>query len=794
MKRTNTVSNALNTGNAMLDPGDGLPLIPIPLDGQFPGRPGPAGPGVPEGGTAGQYIEKTSDGSTQWATPSKSKVGLSNVDNTSDANKPISNATRDALDTKPSQIEFDFALQSKADLSDGKVPVSQLPTDALVTDANVAAVVDGAQTGPAIDARINTQVTPVVEQITADYIAGDQAVIDAAAAAVDANPKIATLEAKNATQDTLIASGAYQGARLTSGDLFTLPPKTYSIHNNADAANVSNLPEVRGGAVTVTGGVGSVMRSITFEPYGRGYYFRTVNSGTTDGVFGAWERWDRPGGVNLLPNATDLNTLHDDKHWIISNAANAGTLINWPPQFENWPGHLEVLGSTNQQTVQRVTGTASRHIIVQRVSTFPTGSWTAWEQVWPATIPDPGPSPTVTENAFASEQLKQWFIRRRGGFIGTGGKAAVALRFDHGAVNFRDIVLPLLRKYSLPAGLAINPGQARLDLAENAGVTWAEYNAWAAQDGVEPWNHGMTHTGASTTAEFDYEIRQSRDLLAQMMPDCAIEGWLMPGVTGAYGGAGASNEVDSFFAYEAGRLIKATHAVASGQGGGLMRPQAGHIIDGQTHYGLDSVTDAQVAIGTIQQAQSLGAALQVFLHPSLIGADGRTNAAVLDEVFGFIAAERDAGRLIVLTPSGLLLADASHSRRSNLLVNPEFEPDATGWDSTGWAQSGSNPTAVFTNGTTEITQTISVGASQGWARGAMREIRAKVKTTTTEGVTGTLRLGTATRDFTIPAGDTDWHEIRVQGVIPLTTSAITVGLKRTGGGLIMAESIHAEAV
>ena len=202
MKRTNTVSNALNTGNAMLDPGDGLPLIPIPLDGQFPGRPGPAGPGVPEGGTAGQYIEKTSVGSTQWVTPSKSKVGLPNVDNTSDADKPISNATRDALDTKPSQIELDFALQGKADLSGGKVPVSQLPTDALVTDANVAAQVNGAQTGAAIDQRITTQATPLVQPIVADYIASSQVVVDAAAAAVDANPVIAGLESRVVTVET----------------------------------------------------------------------------------------------------------------------------------------------------------------------------------------------------------------------------------------------------------------------------------------------------------------------------------------------------------------------------------------------------------------------------------------------------------------------------------------------------------------------------------------------------------------------------------------------------------------
>lgn len=108
MKRTNTVSNALNTGNAMLDPGDGLPLIPIPLDGQFPGRPGPAGPGVPEGGSTGQYIEKTSSGTTQWATPTKAKVGLSNVDNTADVDKPLSRLMVEALTGKLSRIEADF--------------------------------------------------------------------------------------------------------------------------------------------------------------------------------------------------------------------------------------------------------------------------------------------------------------------------------------------------------------------------------------------------------------------------------------------------------------------------------------------------------------------------------------------------------------------------------------------------------------------------------------------------------------------------------------------------------------
>lgn len=67
-----------------------------------PGQDGIAGPGVASGGTSGQYLKKDSatDYDTSWATLDKASVGLSNVDNTSDANKPISNATQTALNLK----------------------------------------------------------------------------------------------------------------------------------------------------------------------------------------------------------------------------------------------------------------------------------------------------------------------------------------------------------------------------------------------------------------------------------------------------------------------------------------------------------------------------------------------------------------------------------------------------------------------------------------------------------------------------------------------------------------------
>jgi hypothetical protein len=54
----------------------------------------------------------------------KNAVGLGNVDNTSDANKPISTATQTALDGKQNTSTYGYATLDAG----GKVPVSQLPS------------------------------------------------------------------------------------------------------------------------------------------------------------------------------------------------------------------------------------------------------------------------------------------------------------------------------------------------------------------------------------------------------------------------------------------------------------------------------------------------------------------------------------------------------------------------------------------------------------------------------------------------------------------------------------------
>ncbi len=57
---------------------------------------------LPSGGAIGTFLKKNSatNFDAAWVQPIKSDVGLANVDNTSDANKPISSATQTALDAK----------------------------------------------------------------------------------------------------------------------------------------------------------------------------------------------------------------------------------------------------------------------------------------------------------------------------------------------------------------------------------------------------------------------------------------------------------------------------------------------------------------------------------------------------------------------------------------------------------------------------------------------------------------------------------------------------------------------
>ena len=72
------------------------------------GDKGDTGTGVPDAGASLQVMRMDSDGiGTEWATPTKAIVGLTNVDNTSDVDKPVSSATQTALEAKASIVQLD---------------------------------------------------------------------------------------------------------------------------------------------------------------------------------------------------------------------------------------------------------------------------------------------------------------------------------------------------------------------------------------------------------------------------------------------------------------------------------------------------------------------------------------------------------------------------------------------------------------------------------------------------------------------------------------------------------------
>jgi hypothetical protein len=85
---------------------------------------------LPSGGTTSDYLR--GDGS--WQVLNKSTVGLSNVDNTSDANKPISTAVQGALDGKQTTL----AIPSQAEAEAGTATIARAWTAQRVLQAITA--------------------------------------------------------------------------------------------------------------------------------------------------------------------------------------------------------------------------------------------------------------------------------------------------------------------------------------------------------------------------------------------------------------------------------------------------------------------------------------------------------------------------------------------------------------------------------------------------------------------------------------------------------------------------------
>lgn len=116
------------------------------------GATGATGPGVPDGGSVGEVLIKLSgaDQDTDWHTLVKGDIGLGNVDNTSDANKPVSTDQAAAIAVVQSDINTHEANTSnphsvtKSQVGLGSVDnVQQQPLDSDLTAIAALTPTDG---------------------------------------------------------------------------------------------------------------------------------------------------------------------------------------------------------------------------------------------------------------------------------------------------------------------------------------------------------------------------------------------------------------------------------------------------------------------------------------------------------------------------------------------------------------------------------------------------------------------------------------------------------------------------
>ena len=464
--------------------------------------------------------------------------------------------------------------------------------------------------------------------------------------------------------------------------------------------------------------------------------------------WGRWKRIDR--SIQTLTSSDSLDDLSDGTYTPISNSA--ATALGLPTPNVG-PVRQETTDSGAVSQMWNPISSDPRIYVRSKIS----GSWTPWAKFSPSSDNGGG---SAAVSSVEREMRLAAANARRGGTYGTGGLAVFCMLFDHGTNNFISKILPLLQKYNLTAALGLNSQMysAGYQFASSDNQTsFAQLQAMALANGIPLWNHGRLHNGGGES-----EIVGGRNELQASLPLIPIENWLH---TGAYGDFASGSSFAKYWENQIGSVIMNSHAYLTGDIQEPIKP-----LSGQAKPGFDGqwIDGGQTAInlvkGYIQQAQKVGGAVMTRQHPMYLDAAGYLTTAQLDAFMAWVAAERDAGRLLVLTPDLINLADADRTRRRNLL-------DGSG----GVGDQGRLiPASMY-----EL------------ARGSVNEIHAKVRLATA----GTVRLqvtGTglsASKTFTVPANT--WVDLRKYFTIPLTgTTDLNVTCWALSGSGLQVEALN----
>lgn len=540
----------------------------------------------------------------------------------------------------------------------------------------------------------------------------------------------------NAALAALLAGASfYQRTLAATDDMDALKSGVYGVTNGRIAERLG-LPSSRPGALTTVsvGSSGALTRIYqSIEVSGTRLFLQSRLSGLTS----AWT--EVPSSIfwhdTALTSTADLATIAPGVY-VVSNVVVARALglpRERPGIFVKFP-----VGDGSIQTFTSMEDGDVAPIEFKRARTL-AGADQAWAPADGVGSNDPGP--------IRRSILQQRLTARKGGRIGTNGNGAIALRFDDAPVEFRTRVLPELVKRGLPftrvstsesiCGTPIDPSE------------FTTMQKYCIESGGEVWNHGSNHLNATGDAAIETTLIGALQTLRVKMPRIPIDCFAPPGGSAmSYDGYMPSDTIAGWTDTYAGSLISAYHALASGYFmDSYYRPIDGVLRDGQIHYSVDSYT-LTAAKTLIDRSRDWKVGVVMMWHSNNIGSPGYMSLADFTATMDYLDAARDAGHVMVLTKSGLAVADSSTSHRDDILT----------------ATSG-NPYSA----------TILYPQYRQNIPGSTRELTATV--TGAAGATVTSMVGESTKTHTIPARGT--LQLRHPATIPNDLTSLKVSIDAT---------------
>ncbi|ASN20711.1 polysaccharide deacetylase family protein [Arthrobacter sp. YN] len=632
------------------------------------------------------------------------------------------------------------------------------------------------------------------------YTAG-QLVVSPAGDIVSAKVTFTSAAAYDAANWNLVNSALKKAGVLADGtDINTLrAPGIYTVASSASAATMVNLPFAVPCEIWVSKNDAATLTTQ-----------RTVGIPLSNGNFELWTRTTRSASTwdtswrsdrqfqGILADGTNLNTLRVPGTYIISTATSAATMTGMPTisgTAVNNTAVLEVTTATNSSAGQQRIEIYESDGVYKKFSriTRSASSWPTWQNDTPTPA-----APVVTDllpNAGTRHAMIQQLAYARRGALGVLDKAVVSIRMDHWLNDTFAKVLPLLDKYDLCASICLNVDN--MADPQNNLITWPQVTDMALHKGVEIWNHGSDHIDHTTPETIvDAIVGGQSRLQAAVGPKLVVDGWMSNG-SSYYDNFNFGRGYSAWLNTLAAKAIQNSHAFADGKNTGFLQPLDGRIKMGGSHYSAEAGGSVPT-IARIEEAKKHKRGITIYFHPGSIDTAGGFVLSDLEALFAYLAVERDAGRIEVLTVSGMGVADATHSRREDLLTNRQFADSAASWTvGSGWTfRTEGGKTLASGSGTAgSLHQNVSLATNFGWAMGGMCELVVPVKAT--GGVEASIRLQVhdTTDDtqlkrekvFTLPAdGSTKWCRIFVTMPAELKgdgTGFVTTSVRATFAGV-----------